>query len=62
MFSEEELKTINKEIKQHVGDALMKAKQSPEPEDGELVTNIYAHNQGLVVQGCDRKHSIYKLA
>mgnify|MGYP000462206904 CR=1 FL=1 len=62
MFSEEELKTIDNEVKQHVSEALMKAKQSPAPEDDELVTNIYVQDRGLIVQGCDRKQSIYELS
>lgn len=61
VHTEEELKAIDKQIKKEVEDALTKARDAPEPGAEELITNMYKHDQGFVVYGCDRKQTTLRL-
>lgn len=60
--TDEELTAIDKKIKKEVEEALAKAREAPEPEEKELITNMYKHDQGFLVYGCDRKKTTSKLA
>ena len=51
-----ELKTIEKEAKKEVEDALEKAKQSPQPDPSELYVHIWVKSYGA-----DRKEVVVKL-
>ncbi|MCO5582048.1 hypothetical protein L7F22_035939 [Adiantum nelumboides] len=62
LVTEEELATIDKQVKKEVEDALSKAREAPEPKEEQLITNMYKHDKHFVVYGCDRKRATSRLA
>ncbi|KAI5059102.1 hypothetical protein GOP47_0025421 [Adiantum capillus-veneris] len=60
--TEEELATIDKQVKKDVEDALSKAREAPEPKEEALFTDMYKHDKKFVVYGCDRKQATSRLA
>ncbi|KAL6335779.1 hypothetical protein AAG906_039542 [Vitis piasezkii] len=55
LSTEAELKSIEKEIRGQVDDAIARAKESPMPDPSELFTNVYVKGFGIEVAGADRK-------
>ncbi|XP_034696174.1 pyruvate dehydrogenase E1 component subunit alpha, mitochondrial-like [Vitis riparia] len=55
LSTEAELKSIEKEIRGQVDDAIARAKESPMPDPSELFTNVYVKGFGIEVAGVDRK-------
>ncbi|KAJ9693481.1 hypothetical protein PVL29_012313 [Vitis rotundifolia] len=55
LSNEAELKSIEKEIRGQVDDAIAQAKESPMPDPSELFTNVYVKGFGIEVAGADRK-------
>ncbi|MCO5610778.1 hypothetical protein L7F22_065019 [Adiantum nelumboides] len=62
LVTEEELATIDKQVKKEVEDALSKAREAPEPKEEQLITDMYKHDKHFVVYGCDRKRATSRLA
>ncbi|KAH7297192.1 hypothetical protein KP509_26G058200 [Ceratopteris richardii] len=52
-----DLKSIEKEVKNEVEDAVAKAKESAPPDPSDLYSNAYVKGYGTQAFGCDRKHS-----
>ncbi|KAH9557451.1 hypothetical protein CY35_07G084900 [Sphagnum magellanicum] len=56
-----DLKTLEKEAKSEVDEALAKAKESPQPDVSELFSHIWVKGYGAEAYGADRKEVIVKL-
>lgn len=57
LATNEELKDLDKQIRHEVDEASAKAREAEFPGEEELFANIYKADSGLIVTGCDRKHS-----
>ncbi|CAK9276288.1 unnamed protein product [Sphagnum jensenii] len=56
-----DLKTLEKEAKSEVDEALAKAKESPQPDTSELFSHIWVKGYGAEAYGADRKEVVVKL-
>ncbi|CAK9232899.1 unnamed protein product [Sphagnum jensenii] len=56
-----DLKTLEKEAKSQVDEALAKAKESPQPDTSELFSHIWVKGYGAEAYGADRKEVVVKL-
>jgi pyruvate dehydrogenase E1 component alpha subunit len=56
-----DLKTLEKEAKSEVDEALAKAKESPQPDVSELFSHIWVKGYGAEAYGADRKEVVVKL-